>query len=258
MRRLVIYAHFDAQDRVRGYVLQHLQALKALGEVHFVSNSKLGETALELVRPWVVAAHLRENRGFDFGMWAQVLLSLDPADYDEILLTNSSVLGPFHPLPPIFERMAGVPCDFWGLTSSQLLVPHLQSYFLVFRPSVLKSAAFLRFWASVLPYRSKDALVFAYEIGLTQYFSDEGFTWQAAFPREVLRGTWLKNWTVRGQWTGRVRRFMDAPLLYPDLLLESGMPYLKLGLLERNPHQLNLRSLLKSATQLGYDPASHS
>jgi lipopolysaccharide biosynthesis protein len=258
MRRLVIYAHFDAQDRLRDYVLQHLQALAALGEVHFVSNSNLSEADLARVRPGVVATHLRENRGFDFGMWAHVLLSRDLAGYDEILLTNSSVLGPFHPLQPIFERMAGVPCDFWGLTSSQLLAPHLQSYFLVFRPAVLNSDSFLRFWASVLPYRSKDALVLAYEIGLTQFFSDEGFTWQAAFPREVLKGTWLKNWTVRGQWTGRVRRFVDPTLLYPDLLLENGMPYVKLGLLERNPHQLNLRSLLKVATQLGYDPASHS
>jgi rhamnosyltransferase len=258
MRRLVIYAHFDAQDRVRGYVLQHLQALQALGEVHFVSNSNLIEAALELLRPFVVATHLRENRGFDFGMWAHVLLSLELAGYDELLLTNSSVLGPFHPLPPIFERMAGVPCAFWGLTTSQLLIPHLQSYFLVFRPAVLKSDSFLRFWTSVLPYRSKDALVFAYEIGLTQYLSDEGFTWQVAFPRETLRSTWLKNWTVRGQLTGRVRRFVDAPLLYPDLLLESGMPYVKVGLLERNPHQLNLRGLLKAAARLGYDPASHS
>ena len=72
MRRLVIYAHFDTQDRLRGYVLQHLQALKALGEVHFVSNSNLSEAALDLVRPSVVGTHLRENRGFDFGMWAHV------------------------------------------------------------------------------------------------------------------------------------------------------------------------------------------
>lgn len=258
MRRLVIYAHFDAQDRVRGYVRKHLQALQALGEVHFVSNSSLGEAALDLVRPCVVATHLRENRGFDFGMWAHVLLALDLEAYDEVLLTNSSVLGPFHPLQPILDRMDTPANDFWGLTGTQMLVPHLQSYFLLFRARVLRSEAFRRFWASVLPYRSKDALVLAYEIGLTQFLADEGFRWQEAFPRDTLRGGWLKNWRVRGDLGARVRRFVDPTLLYPDLLLEGGMPYVKVGLLERNPHQLNLRGLLESAARLGYDPASHS
>ena len=54
-------------------------------------------------------------------------------------------------------------------------------------------------------------------------------------------------------WSSRVRRFVDPTLLYPDLLLESGMPYVKLGLLERNPHGLNLRHLMKALARLGYD-----
>jgi rhamnosyltransferase len=256
MRRLIIYAHFDAQDRVRGYVIRNLQALEALGEVHFVSNSNLSEATLDLVRPHVVTTCLRENRGFDFGMWAHVILGLDLAAYDEVLLTNSSVVGPFYALQPVLDRMAEAPCDFWGLTASQMLVPHLQSYFLSFRPQLFKSDVFRRFWASILPYRSKDALVLAYEIGLTQYFSDEGFVWQEAFPRGVLRGSWLKNWMAsRGVSTGRVRRYVDPTLLYPDLLLECGMPYVKLGLFERNPHRLNLNHLLKAVVRLGYDPA---
>jgi rhamnosyltransferase len=254
MRRLVIYAHYDPQDRIREYVLRHLRALMALGEVHFVSNANLSEATLDQVRPLVVATTLRANRGFDFGMWAEALLDSDLPAFDEVILTNSSVIGPFHELQPVLDRMEAVPCDFWGLTGSLLMVPHLQSYFLLFRKPILGSEAFHRFWASVLPYRSKDALVLAYEIGLTQFFADEGFTWKEAFPRERLRTSWLKNLTVRGASTGRIRRHVDPTLLYPDLLLESGMPYVKLGLLERNPHRLNLRRLVRTITRLGFDP----
>ncbi|HEX7554152.1 MAG TPA: rhamnan synthesis F family protein [Geothrix sp.] len=256
MRRLIIYAHYDAQDRIRGYAIKNLQALQLLGEVHFVSNAGLSEATLDRVRSLVVATHLRENRGFDFGMWAHVLLALDLEAYDEVLLTNSSIVGPFHPLQPILDRMDTPANDFWGLTGTQMLVPHLQSYFLLFRSRVLRSEAFHRFWASVMPYRSKDALVLAYEIGLTQFLADEGFRWQEAFPRDTLRGGWYKNWMVRGDLGARVRRFVDPTLLYPDLLLESGMPYVKLGLFERNPHRLILRSLLRQAAHLGYDPTS--
>ncbi len=254
MRRLVIYAHYDPEDRIRGYVLRHLDALAPLGEVRFVSNSNLSPEALAPVRARVATVLLRENRGFDFAMWAQVLLAEDCAAYDEVLLTNSSIIGPFSPLQPILDRMAGEPCEFWGLTESAQLIPHLQSYFLVFRKPVLEALAFQQFWASVLPSRSKGALIFACEIGISTFLADEGYRWRAAFPREALKGNWVRNLTVRGTPLARVRRFVDPTLLYPDLLLDSGMPYVKLGLLQRNPHRLRLQGLLANIAKKGYRP----
>ena len=254
MRRLVIYAHYDPEDRVRGYVLRHLDALAVLGEVRFVSNSNLSPEALAPVRARVATVQLRENRGYDFAMWAQVLLAEDCAAYDEVLLTNSSIIGPFSPLQPILDRMAAEPCDFWGLTASAQLIPHLQSYFLVFRRPVLDAPAFRQFWTSVLPYRSKDALVFASEIGLSTFLADEGFQWRAAFPREALKGNWVRNLAVRGTPSARVRRFVDPTLVYPDLLLDSGMPYVKLGVVQRNPHRLRLQGLLANIARLGFTP----
>ena len=254
MRRLVIYAHYDPEDRVRGYVLRHLDALAVLGEVRFVSNSNLSPEALAPVRARVATVQLRENRGYDFAMWAQVLLAEDCAAYDEVLLTNSSIIGPFSPLQPILDRMAAEPCDFRGLTASAQLIPHLQSYFLVFRNPVLEAPAFRQFWASILPYRSKDALIFACEIGLSTFLTDEGFRWQAAFPREALKASWVRNLTVRGTPSARVRRFVDPTLVYPDLLLDSGMPYVKLGLLQRNPNRIRLNGLMAELANQGFIP----
>ncbi len=253
MKRLILYAHYDPQARVREYVFHHLRHLRELGEIHFISNSPLDPETQARLRGEVAVLHLKENRGFDFGMWAHALKGVSLEAWDELLLTNSSVIGPFAPLQPIFDRMGARGRDFWGLTSSPLMVPHLQSYFLVFGKTVLSSEAFTRFWSSVLPYRSKDALVLAYEIGLTQYLVDEGFTWEEAFPRQAMKGSWAKNLRAWRFSSGRVRRFVDPTLLYPDLLLECGMPYVKLGLLERNPHRLNLDCILSKVGPLGFD-----
>jgi lipopolysaccharide biosynthesis protein len=252
IRRLLIYAHFDAQAKVRPFVLKHLRALKELGEVRFSSNARLPASEVVKVRPWASEVLLRENRGFDFGQWSEALAGAEPESWDEIVLTNSTLIGPLFPLEPIFERMSSRPCDYWGMTTYTAHLPHIQSYFVVFKHRLLQSRSFRRFFESVLPYQSKGAVIFAYEIGLSQFLSDEGFRGEEAFPREMLRQSWRRNWAVRRRLGGRVRRRMDNTVYYPDLLIEAGMPYVKVRLLERNPLRLNLAPVLKGLQDHGF------
>lgn len=64
-------------------------------------------------------------------------------NYDEIILVNSSLIGPFYSLQNILESMDSVEADFWGLlkyapmfTSDKKTIPsHIDSHFLVFRRS---------------------------------------------------------------------------------------------------------------------------
>ena len=114
-------------------------------ELHFVSTAPLPPTELARVRPWCTELRLRENVGYDFAMWRDVILGLGLSDVDELVLTNSSVFGPVRSLRSAFERMADVSCDFWGMSDSEQLGWHLQSYFLVFRRSALAHPSFLEF-----------------------------------------------------------------------------------------------------------------
>jgi lipopolysaccharide biosynthesis protein len=180
-------------------------------------------------------------------MWQEALA--DPSilrTSDELVLTNSSVFGPLHPLGPIFRRMEGEPCHFWGMTDNFEYRWHLQSYFLVFKRSVLEAEAFRRFWGSVLPYRSKGQIILSYEVGLTSFLLDHGFVGQAVVPT--------------ASWAGKVERWrMDfarrhnPTLFYPERLLARGMPFVKAALLRENAGGARLDAIYRAMASAGYD-----
>jgi lipopolysaccharide biosynthesis protein len=172
------------------------------------------------------------------------------AEYDllkfgELLLTNSSIIGPLQPLAVVWQSGGLANFDFWGLTDNDEFKPHLSSYFLVFRQAVLHSERFREFWRTVLPYREKSQVIFSYELGLTNWLVEGGFKWGAAFPQKETIEAYRSQCGFLGQCRDRYRalhrlyRNRELPsrnttAVYPDFLLQRGMPFLKVSLLHQN------------------------
>jgi lipopolysaccharide biosynthesis protein len=246
MKRIALFAHYDGQAEVKPYILVFLRALtEVCQEIIFVSTAPLPGSELERVRPYCTRAVLSENLGYDFGMWQGALESLDLADVDELLLTNSSVFGPIYPLAPVLDRMTKDGCDFWGMTDSFEIHWHLQSYFLVFKKAALSSPAFAAFFKAILPYRDKDQLIRSYEIGLTQFLVEQGLR-AAAF---VPVASWLSSPKAR---TRLSRRRQNATVFQPLQLITAGMPLVKVQLLRDNPRGLPLAPVLRAMKDSGY------
>jgi lipopolysaccharide biosynthesis protein len=244
MNRLIIFAHWDASAEVKPYILTHLKALKALGgEVEFVSNCPLPPAEVDKLRGLTRGVRLRENVGYDFGMWKDALAHADLSRVDEVVLANSSVIGPFFPLAPIFERMNATGWDFWGMTESWTHVHHVQSFFVVLRHAVVHSIALARFFETVMPYRSKDQVILAYELGLSTWLWENGFTGGAAFPPNSQPRAWLADLLVRHTRPWVYRKRKNPTLYYPDRLWRAGMPYLKVDLFRRKPVRTRLLGL---------------
>ncbi len=247
MKRVAIFAHFDAQNEVKGYVLSFLRALESeCSAVLFVSTARLPESEQLKLQPLCARVLLRENVGWDFCMWQEALATADLTDVDELVLTNSSTFGPLFPLGPIFSRMSAQPCDFWGMTDSFEITWHLQSYFLVFKRKAFTSSAFEQFFRSVLPYRDKDQVIRSYELGLTRYLQEAGLR-PAAF---VPIGAWLSSEWRRERLR---RRRRNATVFHPMALLKLGMPLVKVQLLRDNPGRVRLGPVLRAMQDSGYD-----
>jgi rhamnosyltransferase len=247
--RLVLFAHFDENDRIKPYVLHYLRALRSeCSRLVFVSTSALPGSETCRLDGLVDQVLLKENVGFDFGMWRHALERVSWADCDEILVTNSGIVGPVHPLGPIFERMSGEPCDFWGMTDTQEITWHLQSYFLVFRRALIRSPHFTAFWNSVLPFRRKGSVVLAYEMGLTAYFEDYGFR-----PGALTRANAWASPTIlrRMERTGQ----FNPTLFYPLEILAAGMPFVKVELLRNNIAEVDLAAVREAMRRAGFDLA---
>ena len=238
MKRLAIYAHYSSFPQVAGHVLFCLQHLMELGfQICFVSNSELSLASEAALNKFCARIIVRENTGLDFGMWQRALAGYDLSQLDELLLTNSSIIGPVQPLAPIWQHPAVASCDFWGLTDNEELNRHLQSYFLVFRRQVIQSPRFAEFWRSVLPYKDRQQVIFSYELGLSQWLEEGGFNWRAVYPqreiwRQFLRQRgWVRN-TIELPLERNMKKPRNTTLYAPDILLQSGMPFIKAELLK--------------------------
>jgi lipopolysaccharide biosynthesis protein len=247
MNRTVFFAHFDGQNEVKPYVYFYLEKLRQLcSRVVFVSTSRVPAADLDRVRGKCDLVLLRENVGWDFGMWKDAFEHTDLSDTDELVLTNSSVFGPIYPLEPILSQMSSLPSDFWSMTDNFEFHWHLQSYFVVFKRKAFSSDAFRLFWNSVLPYRSKVPVVLSYEIGLTSFMLDSGFRPGVFAP--------IDSWS---SWPQRRRmdlsRRWNPTLFHPAELLARGMPFVKAGLLRDNIGEVRLDPVYRAMSRAGYD-----
>ncbi len=235
--RLALYAHYNTRPLVARHVLYYVEQLHHVGfQICFISNSPLSAASENALLACCRRIIQRENVGFDFSMWQQALAGYDLAHIDELLLTNSSIIGPLRPLEPLWESPLIDRCDFWGLTDNCELSAHLQSYFLVFRRRVVASECFARFWAAVLPYAEKDQVIRNYEVGLTRWLDQHGFTWAPLFPREAIRRLYRQRYSlphrIRDRLDKRGLPGANTTLRYPQILIEAGMPFLKAALLQ--------------------------
>lgn len=229
--KLALYAHYSCANKVAPYVLHYLRNLRELGfRICFISNSPIPASAEQELNSLCEKIIQRENLGYDFAMWRQALETYELSEFDELLLTNSSIVGPFFPLEPLWQRASATDCDFWGMTDNPEFADHLQSYFLVLRRRVLEHPCFQSFWHSVLPFHDKTAVIVNYEIGLTKWLEQHGLKWVSLFRQnEIVAMYW-----DRLPFTERLKdRFgliwppQNTATLLPDLLLERGMPFLK-------------------------------
>ena len=137
---------------------------KNLTELVVVCNGKLsaqGRAAFEQFTDTII---VRENKGLD--VWAYKT-ALDfygwekLSEYDEIVMTNSTLMGPVRPLQEMFEAMwENQDLDFWGLSLHHgaksnpfkgkhlynYLPVHIQSHFIVYRKRFVQNPELQAYW----------------------------------------------------------------------------------------------------------------
>jgi lipopolysaccharide biosynthesis protein len=198
-KRLCLYASYSSDCIISDEALYYIKTLSDFADtLVIVSNSPIDDDQFMLVNSLCSRLIVRDNSGFDFGAWRDAIVAIgyDQIDeYDELILANSSCLGPFLTWDNIFASMESDKCDFWGLSifpevvnsdrpEAQLLpnqtIPrHVQSFFTVFSNQVVRSSAFQSFWSSLSDeYDLLNAVVFC-ETQLTKLLESHGFSYSA-------------------------------------------------------------------------------
>ncbi len=191
-KRLVIFMTYNKKGIVDDYIVYMLKQLCCVADdVYVVSNKKYTEGQRKKLS-FVSKCIERDNEKYDVGAYSYVIEKLYDTkkiyEYDELILINDSVFGPFYDLKDMFNEMdQRIELDFWGLTKRGIsnfdggcgVYPeHIQSYFYAFRKKIICSDEFKKYWKFIVDYISdfRSAIV-NYEFKLTHYFSEKGFKW---------------------------------------------------------------------------------
>jgi hypothetical protein len=228
-RRLCFFAHYHPCAIVADYVLAYLRELKRAGfTVVVLSTAALSDPERAKLRGACAMLIERDNVGLDFGGWIEAFARFSPIEAELLLLANDSVYGPLHDLSAFIDRLTAVPADFYGAVESWEGGPHLQSWFLLLRPTAYRSRAFVELMTRPVPADlPKIDIIHRYEMALLERLTEEGLRHHAAFS------------PARGGALAQRQTYNPSQLLWHQLVTRNRIPFIKIELLRDNPRYLD-------------------
>ena len=193
-QRAAVYCFYDRFGIADDYVIAYLKGLKKVCKrIVVVVNGLLTEESEIAIRTVTDEIIIRKNEGFDAWAYKTGLeyIGWDKlAEYEEVVICNSTVFGPVYPFKEMFDRMSEKEdLDYWGITFHPEIRPfktpnpygyipeHIQFYFVVMRRRFTKAPELKTFWDNLSPINTYDEAVGLAETYFTKYFSDKGFKW---------------------------------------------------------------------------------
>ena len=193
-KRIGIYLFYDSQGIVDGYVDYFLDYFTiAVDKLVVVCNGQVKEQGSKVFQKYTSDIISRENEGYDVWGYKAGLDYIgwnNLINYDEVVIANNTMIGPFYPLTEMFADMSQKDLDFWGITRHYefdydflghneygYLPEHIQSFFMCFRKSLVQSVKFQKYWDKMPEINDYNQAVGIFETAFTKKFSDYGFTW---------------------------------------------------------------------------------
>lgn len=232
-QQVVLLAHWDPQSIVDPYVVYMAQELKKINKKIILCSANK-----DLILPKNIclfdAIIIRTCNGYDFTSWKAAFEAF-PSLYkaNEITFCNDSVFGPIGSYTLIYHEMKKIKCDFWGLTINKDFIPHLQSFYLVFRTKTIQHNAFKQFINSIaLDCNRANAI--NYELRLSLWLELNGLI-PGCFRPYALTYKLSGNLTITN-W---------------DTLLQHGIPIIKRELF-KSGNKISMGSWEKLVNKFGY------
>jgi lipopolysaccharide biosynthesis protein len=212
-REQCLFVTFSTQSEIKSYVASHVQSfVKKNIDVVLIINTENFDQPIKNIEsiPDGVAICVRENKGFDFGAWSQVMSELAFDELDRLYLVNDSIYGPLNDesFNKLIDKVRKSKSDFIGLTCNNKYFFHLQSYFLVFNKRILNCDEFFIYMKNIMQLPIKSMVIEFYEIRLTQFLKNLGFNCEPVYELKGKEGA-------------------NIVYKFPRELVEAGFPYVK-------------------------------
>lgn len=205
VRRYGVYVFYDQDGIVDEYNDVFLTGLRqVVSNLLVICNGDVSEEGLSQLESIADDVVCRENIGYDVTAYKEGILhpGFDKlAGYDEIVICNNTMYGPLYPFSEMFQSMEKRDLDFWGITNFHevpfdpfgtveygYIPKHIQSFFMVFRQSLVKTREFQNYWTNFPEIKGYNEAIGFHETVFTKKFEDFGFKWDVYASSEDLEG----------------------------------------------------------------------
>jgi lipopolysaccharide biosynthesis protein len=173
MKSICLFSSYFTQPGIPYYVKVYLEnIIPYFSETVFITNDKeLDEESHYFLNLNNISLLKVENEGWDFGMWYKAIVQLDTTQYQQIALINDSCVL-FKPLDEFMNWSRADASDLQGITRSDAIAPHIQSYFMIIHKKAIQPTVDYFNKHKVLPDVS--SVITTYEVGLSSYLVSMG------------------------------------------------------------------------------------
>jgi|ERR1700757_3484024 len=171
MKSICLFCSYFTSDNIPNYVQFYIKELtKHFTKVIFITNEKkLVESSLSFLENNKIEPFFVANEGHDFGMWYKAMLKYNIEEYDRLGLVNDSCIL-FKPLDDYFNWLNSQNLDYAGMTDTEEIIYHIQSYFLTINKKAIKPT--LEFFKQHGLQVNRQDVINIYELGLSKYLGE--------------------------------------------------------------------------------------
>ena len=205
VKRYGIYVFYDRNGIADEYNDVFLSGLKdVVTDLLVICNGSVNEEGMRRFRAIADEVIQRKNVGYDVTAYKEGILRpgfQKLQEYDEVVVCNDTMYGPIYPFTEMFSKMAQKDIDFWGITNFHevpfdpfgtveygYLPKHIQSFFMVYRQSLVKSPDFQKYWGNFPQINGYEEAIGKHEASFTKRFADLGYRWAVYADSEDLEG----------------------------------------------------------------------
>jgi rhamnosyltransferase len=187
MKSICLFSSYFNQTEIPYYIRFYLEnLLPHFSEIIFITNEKeLDQTSLAFLKETNIQLMFVSNEGYDFGMWHKALQKTDVTKYQKIAFVNDSCIL-FTSLDKFMTWCDNNESDYLGISESNSISKHLQSYFLIVKNKAIPLVT--SYFKRVGILREINDVIVNYEVGLSTYLLSEGIQIDAYIKNENYHG----------------------------------------------------------------------
>jgi rhamnosyltransferase len=168
MRSICFFASYFKGNKIPYYITVYLTELKKhFSEVVLLtSQNNLSIESIAFLKAENIRLQIEENEGFDFGLWYKAFQKNEIDTYDQIALVNDSCIL-FKPLNEFMNWSRSNNADLQGITLSNAIALHIQSYFLMINKRAIPFAK--EYFEKHKLLKNISDVIAVYEVGLSSF-----------------------------------------------------------------------------------------